>query len=151
MANKEQTDSEGILPRAEANFIRLEVQSLDRGKIEYDLTKDQIEIERLKTKLNASIQAIALRGTASVQILRYLWAFSAFCAAALTLDGFKVWGFTLDRLVLTALVGGTAASAFGLVSVVLAGLFRSPQPKKSAALKKAVKKAAKKAAKKVSK
>ena len=36
-----------------------------------------------------------------------------------------MFGFKLDTPVLVTLVGGTAASAFGLVSIVLGGLFRN--------------------------
>jgi len=56
--------------------------------------------------------------------LLYLWLFSAFCASVLLLQGFSIRGFKLDTPIVVTLVGGTAASAFGLVSIVLGGLFR---------------------------
>ena len=40
-------------------------------------------------------------------------------------DGWHVGGFHLETAVMTTLVGGTAAAAFGLVSIVLGGLFKN--------------------------
>jgi ABC-type polysaccharide/polyol phosphate export permease len=88
--------------------------------------KDKIEIQRLTLQLTNAAQDIQLRQSFSRQILGYLWAFSVFCAAILLMEGFNIKGFSLPSSVLVTLVGGTAASAFGLVSVVLVVLFRSP-------------------------
>ena len=44
---------------------------------------------------------------------------------------FRLGGFHLDDPVLVSLVGGTSASAIGLVAIVLQGLFKSPKDDKS--------------------
>jgi hypothetical protein len=103
------------VPNRDEELIQLEVRTLDEGRIAYMAEKDKIEIQRLTLQLTNAAQDIQLRQSFSRQILGYLWAFSVFCAA-----------ISLPSSVLVTLVGGTAASAFGLVSVVLGGLFRSP-------------------------
>jgi hypothetical protein len=58
----------------------------------------------------------------------YLVGYSVFAAVVVLLDGWKVFGFSLPVAVLTTIVGSTAASAIGLMAIVVTGLFRS-QPK----------------------
>lgn len=53
-----------------------------------------------------------------------------------TLFRFRLGGFHLDDPVLVSLVGGTSASAIGLVAIVLQGLFKSPKDDKSSELAK---------------
>lgn len=48
-----------------------------------------------------------------------------------TLFRFRLGGFHLDNSVLVSLVGGTSASAIGLVAIVLQGLFKAPKEEKS--------------------
>lgn len=47
-----------------------------------------------------------------------------------TLFRFRLGGFHLDNSVLVSLVGGTSASAIGLVAIVLQGLFKVPKEEK---------------------
>lgn len=113
-----------------SELYALEETSLEKSKNEFEKQKSQIEVEHLKVQLENARQDLDLRKKFGRQILRYLWAFSLFCGACLILQGFGWRNFHLDDPILVTLVGGTAASAFGLVSVVLAGLFRSPLAKK---------------------
>ncbi len=106
--------------------------TLDQGKVEHDTERNSVEIDKLKAEVLDLRQDTLLRGRFSRQILFYLYGFSLFCAACILLQGFHVDGFSLESPVLLTLVGGTAASAFGLVSVVLNGLFnlqkKAPPP-----------------------
>ncbi len=104
---------------------------LDQGKVEHDTERNRVEIDKLRAEVNDLRQDTRLRGSFSRQILAYLYAFSLFCGACILLQGFHIAGFNLENPVLLTLVGGTAASAFGLVSVVLNGLFnlqKKPPP-----------------------
>jgi hypothetical protein len=60
----------------------------------------------------------------------YLICYSAFAGVVLILSGWKIGGFDLPSIALTAVVGSTAASAIGLVGIVVTGLFR-PQAARS--------------------
>ena len=104
-------------------LIGLEVTKLDQGKVEHETERNRVEIDKLRAEVQDLRQDTQLRGSFSRQILYYLYAFSLFCAACILLQGFHVAGFSVENPVLITLVGGTAASAFGLVSVVLNGLF----------------------------
>jgi hypothetical protein len=108
-----------------------EVTALDQGKIEYGQQKQQVELDRLKAELENRRQDTQLRKQFSEQIFEYLRMFSCFCGVVILLQGFGISGFKLDTPVLVTLVGGTAASAFGLVSIVLGGLFRNFPEKSS--------------------
>jgi hypothetical protein len=55
----------------------------------------------------------------------YLVGYSVFSGIIVLLDGWKVFGFSLPVAALTAIVGSTAASAIGLMAIVVTGLFRS--------------------------
>ena len=107
----------------EAGLGGLERAKLDQGKVEHDTERNRLEIDKLKAEVSDLRQDTRLRGRFSNQILVYLYAFSFFCGACILLQGFHPYGFKLETPVLVTLVGGTAASAFGLVSVVLSGLF----------------------------
>jgi hypothetical protein len=118
-------------PVESAGFVALETNALVQGQLEYqsqqnkhNIEKNSIEIEKLAAEAHNARQDIDLRKSFSRQILIYLWAFSSFCAITLLAQGFHWYGFNLDTSVLVTLVGGTAASAFGLVSLVLGGLFK---------------------------
>ncbi len=87
--------------------------------------QEQLDRDQLQAKIDDMRALTALKLKFGQQILAYLWAFSAFCALVLLLQGFSVGRFGLPVQVLVTLVGGTAASALGLVSVVLGGLFRN--------------------------
>ena len=115
-------DATAASPR-EAELAGLELAKLDQGKVEHDTERNRLEIDKLKAEVSDLRQDTRLRGRFSNQILVYLYAFSFFCGACILLQGFHPYGFKLDTPVLVTLVGGTAASAFGLVSVVLSGLF----------------------------
>ncbi len=108
-----------------------EVTALDQGKIEYGQQKQQVELDRLKAELENRRQDTQLRKQFSEQIFEYLRMLSCFCGVVILLQGFGISGFKLDTPVLVTLVGGTAASAFGLVSIVLGGLFRNFPEKSS--------------------
>ena len=124
----------------ESELAGLEINSLEQGKLQHvsEMLRGEIEqlnhasemqrgeIDLIHEHVKNFRQDTELRKNFSGQIIYYLWAFSAFCAAVLMIDGFNLWGFRLETPVLVTLVGGTAASAFGLVSVVLGGLFKHP-------------------------
>jgi hypothetical protein len=112
------------LPVKLNSFAADEVTALDQKKLEYEQQKLQVELDRLKAELENERQDTQLRKRFSEQIFQYLRTFSLFCGVVILLQGFGVFGFRLDTPVLVTLVGGTAASAFGLVSIVLGGLFR---------------------------
>ena len=97
-----------------APYYELEVQTLDNSKLEVELA--------------SAWQLIGLREQFAGQILLYLWIFSGFCGACIIAQALHLFGFALATPIMVTLVGGTAASAFGLVSVVLSGLFRVPAP-----------------------
>jgi hypothetical protein len=99
------------LALTEINFLNEEKQEFDR---------EQAELEKAQL-----VQQLRLRESFGKAILIYFWVFSAFCAAVILLQGFHIRGFALETTPLTTLIGGTAASAFGLVSVVLTGLFNA--------------------------
>lgn len=102
-----------------------EVTALDQGKLQYIQEEQGLKLQQLRLEITEAKQTVLLKDAFSGQILRYLWIFSGFCGGVLLLQGFSVGSFNLNTSVLVTLVGGTAASAFGLVSVVLGGLFRS--------------------------
>lgn len=130
----------------QSELAGLEIVSLEQAKTEavseenkQGIEKTNIELAQLRAGLESSNQDIDLRGKFSEQILIYLWVFSGFCGLLLLLQGFKVQGFDLNTPILVTLVGGTAASAFGLVSVVLGGLFRNAIGKAAAKVETATK------------
>ncbi|MBE7729427.1 hypothetical protein [Komagataeibacter sp. FXV3] len=57
-------------------------------------------------------------------ILKFLWAFSSFCAIVVVMQAYPQLGFHLDKSIILTLVGGTFASAISLVAIVLRGLFK---------------------------
>jgi hypothetical protein len=65
-----------------------------------------------------------MRNRYAQAVFWYLVWYSVFAAFVVALSGWKIWGFVLPDIVLTALVGSTAASAIGLVGIVVTGLFR---------------------------
>ncbi len=66
-----------------------------------------------------------LRFRYAKNVYKYLCCYSIGCALLLILAGFKLGGFSLPDVVLTALTGSTAASAIGLVGFVVSGLFKN--------------------------
>jgi hypothetical protein len=116
-----------LTPQTEAAAIfAAEIAALDQGKRDFAQEESNLKLEQLEVDVTNAKQAVILKEKFSGQILLYLWVFSGFCGVVLLLQGFSVCRFNLDTPVLVTLVGGTAASAFGLVSVVLGGLFRNP-------------------------
>ncbi len=117
-------------PRLPPDFSIIEKSSKIRSvgnADESNYLREQNTLENAKNelKIGEMRQAIELRNTFGKQIFWYLWMFSGFCGVILVLQGFGLFGFKLDTSVVVTLVGGTAASAFGLISVVLAGLFKA--------------------------
>ncbi|ETD00053.1 MULTISPECIES: hypothetical protein [Asaia] len=120
-----------------------EEEQLERDKREYykNLKKE--------AKIAASRQEMAIKQRFSDQIILYLWFFSAACLVIIFLQGFSpkldlhlnigssfhfkqhLDGFHINNTSLTTLIGSTAASALGLVAIILRGLFK-PKPEKKA-------------------
>jgi len=128
----ETPDASKSSPIQAAEFAGLEITALQQGKTEFQqeqlkhsMNLWRIEIDRLNADIVNIHQDIGLRSKFSGQILCDLWIFSGFCGVVILMNGFPGIGFHLETAVLTTLVGGTAASAFGLVSVVLGGLFKN--------------------------
>jgi hypothetical protein len=121
-----------VAPQAAAVAVYAEeVAALNQGKLEFVVEEQALRLQQLRAEVTEARQTVLLKDTFSKQILYYLWIFSGFCGAVLLLQGFSIFGFKLDTPVLVTLVGGTAASALSLVSVVLGGLFKSSPKEKS--------------------
>lgn len=104
--------------------------------------KREREKERLLDELKSSRQDRKIKRKFSDDVLSYLWWFSFCCLAIIFLQGFSpkvdlhyhsdhFWnielrssGFHIGNTPLTTLIGSTAASAIGLVAIVLTGLFK---------------------------
>lgn len=98
----------------------LEVKVVDSAQAEHlaELIKDLQANRELKSQY-------------ATKVYRYLVGYSAFCAIVISLQGWKLWGFNLDPVALTVLVGSTAVAAIGLVGFVVQGLFKgTPHPNK---------------------
>ena len=92
-----------------------------------DLTSEQqsAAVEALhQSNLDAATNRDLRKGYAN-KVYWSLCAYSIICAALLLLAGWKVCGFQLPDIVLTALVGTTATAAIGLVGFVVNGLFKN--------------------------
>ncbi|GCE79531.1 hypothetical protein [Komagataeibacter oboediens] len=104
--------------------------------------KREREKERLLDELKSSRQDRKIKRKFSDDVLSYLWWFSCCCLVIIFLQGFSpkidlhyhsdhFWnielrsnGFHIGNTPLTTLIGSTAASAIGLVAIVLTGLFK---------------------------
>jgi hypothetical protein len=96
------------------------------SRFEADLAEQQArylreENENLRTTRE-------MRQTAARSAFYYLCVLSGAVFFLLLADGFHLWGFHLDRVVLTTLAGGTFVSAIGLFGIVVKGLFPMNQP-----------------------
>lgn len=81
--------------------------------------------EQVKEATRVSKANREMREANAKSVFRYLVWYSVFVGALLVLNGWGVkTGFVLPDVVLTALVGSTAASAIGLMAIVVNGLFR---------------------------
>jgi|SRR5690349_22220542 len=139
VANDEKALLSSEMALARPDLAEMELAALETGRDDYRSRRDRIKIKELELRLQYVRQEIDLRKSFSGSILTYLWTFSSFCAFVILLSGFQETRFQINTTVLTTLVGGTAASAFGLVSIVLSGIFRLPSKVKS---KKSLKQAA---------
>ncbi|EUK19371.1 hypothetical protein [Commensalibacter papalotli (ex Servin-Garciduenas et al. 2014)] len=68
-----------------------------------------------------------LRSKCAFWMILYLYLFSLSCFAIIFLQAFHYRGFNLDKIAITTLIGGFAASVIGLVQIILRGLFLSEE------------------------
>lgn len=54
----------------------------------------------------------------------YFSLYSLFSAVVVLLNGFNIWGFYLEKVPFSVLIGTLAANVIGLVAIILKGLFR---------------------------
>ncbi|MFT9441858.1 MAG: hypothetical protein ABF593_08860 [Acetobacter papayae] len=119
------------------------IASLEAGKKEYDEKRQKYKERKRNLKLARVRLDLRMKNKFSKNVFKYLWFYSGFCALVVLLQGFnpdvdvhsfhlQLWNvefrlkrFNLDNKVLITLVGATAASAIGLVAIVLKGLFSS--------------------------
>jgi hypothetical protein len=86
--------------------------------------RDRAEVQSLQEANRDSKKNREMREDYANAVFWYLVGYSAFAAIVVLLDGWKVGGFSLPDIALTAIVGSTAASAIGLMAIVVTGLFR---------------------------
>jgi hypothetical protein len=102
-------------------------------KDEQDVTEERVlksrlanaEINALEQKNSDRIATRKLRYDHAKLVYYYLCAYTTGSAVFLLLCGSKLGGFSLPDMVLTTVVGSTAAAAIGLVGFVVSGLFRN--------------------------
>lgn len=130
------------------------IGSLEEGKKEYDEKRQRYKERKRNLKLARVKLDLRMKNNFSKNVFKYLWFYSSFCAAIIALQGFnpdidvhsfhmQMWNiefrlnrFHIDNKVLITLVGATAASAIGLVAIVLKGLFSSSESLKKSDDKK---------------
>lgn len=128
---------------AQSEKISDEISALEQGQTDFINERNSLINKKERMHLIRMKLEMRMRQDFSKRVFCYLWVFSGFCATVLLLQGFnpdtdihfhsdKFWniefrwhGFKLDAAPLTTLIGGTAASAIGLVAIVLRGLFNS--------------------------
>jgi len=141
--------NESINPSVELNSPSPGEQAVENERAEKE--EEQLDTEKdlyyknqeRDLKIKALRQELKLKRKFSRQVIKYLWIFSGCCLGILFLQGFspkicikftvcsyfyglfRLNGFHLDGTPLTTLIGSTAASAIGLVAIVLRGLFPS--------------------------
>ncbi|GAD09828.1 hypothetical protein GFGA_1c0921 [Gluconobacter frateurii NBRC 103465] len=130
----------------EAKDIQLlsgEFQQFEADNQSYRNERAQIENRKAKIEIAMMRLDLRMKNKFSKNVFSYLWFFSGFCGIILFLQGtnpnfdigfiiknhkylhVRMHGFKLSETALTTLIGSTAASAIGLVAIVLRGLFRS--------------------------
>lgn len=123
-----------------------ERQFFEDGREAY--SSEQAAQRELDEKIKNLKQNRKIKKNFSKQVINYLWWFSSGCLAILFLEGFspkldihlnhsnlynfevRLNGFHIDDTPLTTLIGSTAASAIGLVAIVLRGLFNGKDENK---------------------
>lgn len=110
------------VPSAEAKeAVADEISTLNFDKL-------NLTVEQQSAQIAVIQQNIDLKDQFSHHVRYYLWAFSAFSAAIIVIDGFHLYGFKLDKVIIITLIGSTAVSVIGMVSIVISGLFKPPSP-----------------------
>jgi hypothetical protein len=102
-------------------------------KDKQDVTEEQVlrsrreiaEIDALEQRNSDRIALRKLRFDYAKLVFYYLCAYTLGSAGFLFSCGLKLGGFSLPDVVLTTVVGSTAAAAIGLVGFVVSGLFRN--------------------------
>lgn len=126
-----------IVPPEEASIIRAPEGERDMAVLEKDffersLSSHTVHAAKLRNDLvQAYINNLdadrEMRKTYAGRILKYLEFYSAGVGLLLLGEGFGTFiGFSLEKEVVTTLVGSTAVAAIGLVGFIARGLFRSP-------------------------
>ncbi|GAO00977.1 hypothetical protein Gxy13693_077_005 [Komagataeibacter xylinus NBRC 13693] len=125
------------------SLLSAEYQQLQAEHNKYNREKQDIENRKAKMEIAMMRLDLRMKNKFSKNVFAFLWAFSGFCALILAIQGFnpkldfhihndhfwniefRINGFCINDTPLTTLIGGTAASAIGLVAIVLRGLFNS--------------------------
>jgi len=89
-----------------------------------ELARHQTETAIIKQEIVDTKVDRKLRIDLSKRVFCYLISYSIFSGILIILEGFSILDFDLPDVVLTAVVGGTAVSAIGLVGFVVQGLYK---------------------------
>lgn len=111
---------------------KLSLQDIDKGlplvreKSTSDLKDEteKLQLQLLQSQLDDHKSDREMRESYARQILTFL---KIYCICVLILiicNGFHILSFSLEKEILTTLVGSTAASAIGLVGFIAKGLFK---------------------------
>jgi hypothetical protein len=98
--------------------------------------RGELERRASRRRYNAETQTILehnqdrrinrkLRTKYADQVFCYLTYYSGFVGIIVMFSGLKPWSLSLPEIVLSTLVGSTAAAAIGLVGFVVNGLFKN--------------------------
>jgi len=89
----------------------------------FEKKKQQSQLDQLTLQNKALQGIIKLREDYSANIFKFLICWSIGVGVVITLQGFKIGGFSIPESVLDFLVGSTTANVIALVGLVVKGLF----------------------------